>query len=117
MHITKTYGKILGRKGQQRLDHDSVSRQKMLETRPDIAKYDIEASKMTSGVFRLEKTGLVKVKTNENPFVPRNWNHTGTYYVAPPGPGTKDIFHLDSLSRLVLQDNPPQYLNAILQED
>ncbi|MCW2260150.1 hypothetical protein EDF67_104152 [Sphingobacterium sp. JUb78] len=59
-------------------------------------------------VFKLEKSGLVKVFNNDNPLKRKNkksYDNVGIYYVSPFSFAPVNMYNLDSNSKLLLTDN------------
>lgn len=101
---------------QHRLDGDSLTWSQTLKERKDIAAQLENASKLKNAVYKLEKSGLVKVFNNDNPLNRKNkkaYDNEGIYYVSPYSFAPVSMYNLDSISKLLLTDNPPKTLKAI----
>ena len=101
---------------QHRLDGDSIKWSQTLKDRKDIAAQLVNASQLKHAVYKLEKSGLVKVFNNDNPLNRKNkksYDNEGIYYVSPFSFAPVSMYKLDSISKLLLTDNPPKTLKAI----
>lgn len=101
---------------QHRLDGDSLEWSQTLKERKDIAARLENASKLKHAVYKLEKSSLVKVSNSDNPLNRQNkksYDNEGIYYVSPFSFAPVSMYKLDSISKLLLTDNPPKTLKAI----
>lgn len=101
---------------QHRLDGDSLEWSQTLKERKDIAAQLGNASKLKHAVYKLEKSGLVKVFNSDNPLNRQNkksYDNEGIYYVSPFSFAPVSMYNLDAISKLLLTDNPPKTLKAI----
>lgn len=99
-------------KGSYRMDYDTMQWQKTLHERKDIAKQNLLTTSLPYGTYKLQDSSLVKVKTKDNPFVHRDREIYGIFYVTTPGTGPVDIFNLDSLTKELLSHNLPKTLES-----
>lgn len=71
---------------------------------------------MKHAVYKLEKSGLVKVFNNDNTLNRKNkksYDNEGIYYVSPLSFAPVGMYNLDAISKILLTDNPPKTLKAI----
>ncbi|MFD2902569.1 hypothetical protein [Sphingobacterium anhuiense] len=93
---------------QHRLDGDSLEWSQTLKERKDIAAQLVNASELKHAVYKLEKSGLVKVNDDENPLNRQNkksYDIEGIYYVSPFSFAPVSMYKLDSNSKRLLTDN------------
>lgn len=100
-------------KGSHSMSYDSIQWQKTLLEREDIAQHNKSVDLLPYGTYKLQNGNLVKVKNNENPFVNRDSEIYGIFYITPPGTGPVDVFNLDSLSKILLADKTPKILQPL----
>lgn len=101
---------------QHRLDNDSLAWSQTLKERKDIAAQLGNIRKLKHAVYKLEKSGLVKVFDNDNPLNRKNkkaYDNQGTYYASPYSFAPVSMYDLDAISKLLITDNPPKTLKAI----
>ncbi|TJY67112.1 hypothetical protein FAZ19_09500 [Sphingobacterium alkalisoli] len=103
--------------GSYSMDYDSTKWQTVLLEREDIAEQNKSVNGLPYGTYKLEDNSLVRLKDGENPFVNRDSEIYGIFYVTPPGTGPVDIFNLDSLSKILLSDNHPEVIKPLRVAD
>ncbi|MBL1411084.1 hypothetical protein [Sphingobacterium faecale] len=103
--------------GSHRMDYDTVQWLKTLSERKDIAYQHAKIDSLPYGTYKLQGSDLMKVKLTDNPFVNRDKDIYGIFYVTEPGTGPAYLLNMDSVSSLLLSPNPPKKIKTIYIKD